>query len=114
MGIYTYEHPPCALYITRSVYFWLSGQDTTITQVSEFANIAKLGAQTKMSIKAAGTITLDTQLCILKDWKYVTYFATNAIHISHRARVAHAYGRIVTAKVRKVASVKGKPVSQRE
>ena len=81
------------------------------TQVSEFANIAKLGAQTKMYINAVGTATLDTQLCILKDWKYFTYFATKAMHISHRAHVAHAYGRIVTTKVRKVASVKGKPVS---
>ena len=58
-----------------------------------FANMAKLGAQTNMSIKAVGTVIRHKSRHTAGLEVEVADCATNAMHISHRARGTRAYAR---------------------
>mmetsp|Transcript_15424 Transcript_15424/g.28023 ORF Transcript_15424/g.28023 Transcript_15424/m.28023 type:complete len:85 (+) Transcript_15424:129-383(+) len=59
-------------------------------QVSKFANMTKLGAQIKMSIKAVGIVMRHKSRHTEGLKVLFADFATNTMHISHRARGTRA------------------------
>ena len=62
--------------------------------------MAKLGAQIKMSIKAVGIVMRHKSRHTEGLEVLFADFATNAMHISHRARGTRAYAILITMKDR--------------